>query len=108
MKWICTICLKSIENQNKPLACPLCGANGKYIVEADTFKGFPEKINKKTKENLNAALSLEQNAAKEYFQYAKEAEELGDKEASSLFNALAKVEVGHQTAIRKMMNAAKE
>jgi len=57
---------------------------------------------------LKAALSLEQNATKEYFQYAREAEELGDKEASTLFSALARVEAGHQTAIRKMLEMAKE
>lgn len=108
MKWICVVCLKSIESENKPLACPLCGVNGDYIVEEESFKGFPEKINEKTKENLNAALSLEQNATKEYFQYAREAEKLGDREAVSLFTALAKVEAGHQTAIRKMMEAVKE
>jgi len=108
MKWICTICLKPIESETKPLACPLCGSNQEYIVEEKSFKGLPEKINEKTRENLKAALSLEQNATKEYFQYAREAEELGDKEASTLFTALARVEAGHQTALRKMLEAAKE
>jgi rubrerythrin len=107
-KWICVVCLKEIDNENKPLACPLCGANGDYIVEEGTFKGFPEKINEKTRQNLNAALTLEQNATKNYFQYAKEAEQTGDKEAAVLFTALAKIEAGHQTSIRKMLEAAKE
>ena len=66
------------------------------------------KINEKTKENLNAALDLEKNATKKYFQYARESEESGDKEAVRLFKALAEVEAGHQFALRKMLEAIKE
>ena len=108
MKWICVVCTKIMESENKPLACLLCGSNGEYIVEEGSFKGFPEKIDKKTKQNLEAALNLEKNATNEYLQYAKESEEIGDKEAAVLFKALAKVEAGHQFALRKMLQAVKE
>ena len=105
MKWVCTICGKIIESNNKPLACPLCGVNGDYIVLEKDFKGFPEKLEPKSKENLSAALELEKNATTSYFKYSKECEELGDKEAATLFTALARVEAGHQQSIRKMLGS---
>jgi len=105
--WICTICGKEIESDSRPLACPLCGANGEYIVLEKDFKGFPKKLETKSKEDLNAALELEKNATTSYFKYAKECEELGDKEAARSFTALAKVESGHQISIRKMLDNAK-
>lgn len=106
-RWICIVCGKLIESESKPLACPLCGVNGEYIVSEKDFKGFPKKLDTKTKENLNAALALEKNATTTYYDYAKESERLGDKEAATLFVALAKVEAGHQVSIRKMLASAK-
>ena len=103
MKWVCKICGKVIESDGKPAACPLCGANGEYIVLEKDFCGLPQKTEPKTKENLNAALALENNAAKDYFRYAKECKDIGDSAASELFTALAKVEVGHQSAIKRML-----
>jgi rubrerythrin len=103
MNWICSICGRIMESDSKPLACPRCGVNGAYIVLEKDFKGFPKKLEQKSKDNLNAALDLEKNATISYFKYAKECEELGDKEAATLFTALAKVEAGHQEAIRKML-----
>ena len=103
MKWVCSICGMTIESDIKPLACPLCGVNGDYIVLEKDFKGFPKKIKDKSKENLNAALELEKNATINYFKYAKECEELGDKEVATLFTALARVEAGHQQSIKKML-----
>jgi rubrerythrin len=105
MKWICKICGKSIESNERPIACPLCGANGEYIVCEADFKGFPTEIKAKTREDLNAALSLEQNATADYTRYAKECKELGDLQASEMFTALARVEAGHQVSIRKMLCA---
>jgi rubrerythrin len=106
MKWICSICGKSIESDTKPIACPLCGANGDYIVLEKDFTGFPKKVEPKTKENLDAALTLETNATKNYFAYAKEAEDVGDKQAATMFTALARVEAGHQQSIRKILGTA--
>ena len=103
MKWVCSICGKVMESDSKPLACPMCGANGDYIVLEKDFKGFPSKLEAKTKEDLNAALELEKNATNNYFKYAKECEELGDKEAATMFTALARIEAGHQHSIRKML-----
>jgi len=103
MKWICSVCGKIIESDTRPLACPMCGVNGEYIVLEKDFKGFPKEIENKSKANLNAALELERNATSSYFKYAKECEELGDKEVATLFTALARVEAGHQQSIRKML-----
>ena len=103
MKWVCSVCGKVIESDSRPLACPLCGANGDYIVLEKDFKGFPQKLDPKSVENLNAALNLEKNATVDYLRYAKECDEIGDIEASVLFTALAKVELGHQVAIKKML-----
>lgn len=106
MRWICSICGKTIESDSKPLACPLCGVSGDYIVLQENFKGFPRELKQKSKDNLGAALDLEKNATTSYFKYAKECEEIGDSEASMLFTALARVEAGHQQAIRKMLGSA--
>ncbi|OGI12615.1 hypothetical protein A3K64_03350 [Candidatus Micrarchaeota archaeon RBG_16_36_9] len=103
MKWICRVCGMIIESEVKPLACPLCGVNGDYIVLEKDFKGFPEKLEPKSKENLKAALELEKNATVSYFRYASECEQVGDIETAILFKALARVESGHQQAIRKML-----
>lgn len=103
MKWICPICGKIIESDTRPVACPLCGVNGSYIILEKDFKGFPKNLQSRTKENLNAALNLETNATNMYLKYASECEALGDKEAAVLFEALAKVETGHQLAIRRML-----
>jgi rubrerythrin len=103
MKWVCSICGKAIESDSKPIACPLCGANGDYIVLEADFKGFPEKVEPKTKEHLNAALELETNATRDYFNYAKECEEIGDVQAAEVFTALARVEAGHKQSLRKML-----
>jgi rubrerythrin len=92
-----------MESDSRPLACPLCGVNEEYIILEKVFKGFPKKLEQKSKDNLNAALDLEKNATTSYFKYAKECEELGDKEAARLFTALARVEAGHQQAIIKMI-----
>lgn len=100
---MCSVCGRVIESDIKPLACPLCGVNGEYIVLEKDFKGFPEKLEPKSKENLNAALDLERNATTSYLKYAKECEELGDKEAATLFTALARVEAGHQHSIKKIL-----
>jgi rubrerythrin len=107
MKWACKVCGKPIESDSRPIACPLCGANGEYIVLEKDFKGFPQKLEERSKENLNAALNLERNATQDYIAYAKECNALGDAEAATMFEALAKVESGHQIAIRKMLSLKK-
>jgi len=104
MKWICPICGMKIESNDKPLACPLCGANGSYIIPESDFSGFPKDLKTESKESLRAALELETNATRDYFRYAMECEKVGDIETAKLFTALAKVENGHQIAIRKMLS----
>jgi rubrerythrin len=103
MKYVCKVCGKTIECVMKPLACPLCGVNGDYIVLERDFTGFPQKIDPISLEDLKAALRLEENATADYLKYANECKKVGDIEVATLFEALAKVENGHQIAIRKMM-----
>lgn len=105
MKWVCSVCGRVIESDTKPLACPLCGVNGDYIVLEKDFKGFPEKLTPESKKNLKAALELEKNATSSYFKYAAECEQVGDVEAATMFTALARVETGHQQSIRKMLGS---
>lgn len=104
MEWICTICGQKISSETRPIACPLCGVAEKYIIPEKEFRGFPSKLNAKSIQNLNVALSLENNAAKEYLEFGKVCLQLGDNDAADLFFALAKVEKGHQIAIKKMLS----
>jgi len=106
MKWVCKVCGKVMESDSRPLACPLCGVHGDYIVVEKDFRGFPKELKQKSKDNLNAALSLERNATNLYSRFAKECKELGDAEAATMFTALARVEAGHQLCIKKMLEAA--
>ena len=106
MKWVCKVCGKVIESDSRPIACPLCGVNGDYIVSEKDFSGFPKEIKKKSKENLNSALGLEKNATDMYTRFAKECKEIGDTETATVFTALARVETGHQLSIKKMLEAA--
>jgi rubrerythrin len=107
MKWVCSICGKVMESEGKPMACPMCGAISDYIVPEKDFEAIPTNHDQKTIENLNAALALETNATSMYLMYAKEAKERGDKRVFDMFTALAKVESGHQVAIKKALGICK-
>lgn len=107
MQWICSVCGKVMECNEKPIACPMCGAISDYIVLEKDFIGIPTKHDAKTMENLNAALALETNATNEYLKYAKEARDSGDRHVCDMFTALAKVEAGHQVAIKKSLGLCK-
>jgi rubrerythrin len=107
MQWICSICGKVMDSNEIPMACPMCGASSDYIVPEKDFAGIPTNHDQKTIENLNAALALETNATRDYFRYAKEARDSGDIHVADMFTALAKVESGHQVAIKKSLGLCK-
>ncbi|MFH0830045.1 MAG: ferritin family protein [Candidatus Aenigmatarchaeota archaeon] len=103
MKWVCKVCGRVIESNERPIACPLCGACSDYIVPGKDFKGIQKATKQKTVENLNSALSLEKNATSLYEKFAKESREHGDDDAAMMFTALARIEAGHQISIKKRL-----
>ena len=89
--WKCTNCHHVEFSAEKPLRCPVCGAEAEKFVphEVSGVKGT------KTLNNLKAGFMAESQAHLRNLTYAMKAEQEGYPQAARLFRAIAEAEAVH-------------
>jgi rubrerythrin len=105
--WRCQICGDPYLGEEKPKNCPFCGAHERSMVlqeEFDNRIGKVEGLTEVSKNNLLAALELENGNTQFYACAARKSKE---DEAKNLFKILAKVESEHASLICKALGIDK-
>lgn len=108
MQWRCLVCGKKFTKNDKPDACPICGVEGIYIVSEAEYVKPSGKMSAVSKASFERALKLEVTATRIYNESAKKAKVEGDEVTALFFEALAKNEKGHQTAIKYQFACRRE
>ena len=101
--WRCQICGDPYLGEEKPKNCPFCGAHERYMVTQEDFVdriGAVPDLTEASKENLEAALSLEISNTEFYLCASRKAE---TDEMKSLFKILSKVESEHADLLCKAL-----
>ena len=88
--WRCTNCHHVEFSADKPLRCPVCGAEGKFVPhEVPGVKGT------KTLNNLKTGFVAESQANLRNLVFAMKAEQEGYSQVARLFRAIAEAEAVH-------------
>lgn len=97
----CIICGDPYLGEDVPANCPFCGADKKYIINAEDYK-YPavDNLSEKSKNNLLASLTLELINADFYLNNYQNASSDYNKQ---MFKALSKIEAEHASAIKKTL-----
>jgi len=101
----CRICGDPYIGTEPPSRCPFCGAEERFIIEADNWdpNEFNVEMSKTSKKNLEAALELELDNAAFYDCAKNAADKAGDQYSLAKFKVLMKVEREHASAISKFL-----
>jgi len=105
----CRICGDPYIGTEPPSRCPFCGAEERFIIEADNWdpNEFNVELSETSKKNLEAALELELDNAAFYDCAKNAAEKAGDHYGIAKFKVLMKVEREHASAISKFLKISR-
>jgi rubrerythrin len=101
----CRVCREPYIGEEAPSRCPFCGASTMYFVPAEEWNKseYTIEISVVSKNNLEAALSLELSNTAFYQCAMNAAQTAGDEYGYAKFKALKKVENEHADAIVKFL-----
>ena len=101
----CRICGDPYIGTEPPSRCPFCGAEERFIIEADNWdpNEFNVELSETSKKNLEAALELELDNAAFYNCAKNAADKAGEHYYIAKFKVLMKVEREHASAISKFL-----
>ena len=108
MDWRCLVCGKVFKDGEKPIACPLCGVDGEFIIADADYHRPGGIMSAVSRVSFARALQLEIEATNIYHESAAKAKEEGDEVTRVFFAALARNEFGHQKAIKYQLNCRPE
>jgi rubrerythrin len=99
----CLICGDPYMGEEMPTNCPFCGAEQKYLVDAEKWLDENNEltgISEESEKNLRTSLQLEANNAPFYNNAMLKT---GDVELQAIFRYLSSVEREHASVIKKIL-----